>query len=472
MRFSLRFGFPIWVVAFSLLISIGRLHADVPKDLEDIVRGSGLSSADFGVFVCDEHGKEVFALNADKMMTPASLTKILTGAAALEYFTPGEKFTTTLQSEAAVSGGVLQGSLYFKGSGDPAFVSENMWYLVNELTRTGVTLIEGNLIVDDSLFDAERFDPGRDPSRVDRAYDAPIGAASMNWNSINVFVRPGAKAGDAALVFPDPQSGYIKLVNNMKTGGRSAVVNLERIDGKKFDTLRVSGTIPVGSSEIVKYVSVSQPDYWTGEHLREFLRQRGISVKGSVTTGRTPASAKILAKVESRPMFEILSDMMKFSNNFVAEMLTKQFAIKSGKTQGTMSVGLQAISSVLQRRGLSVNDFSLTSPSGLSQKNKIKPRKLAELLSSLRKDFKVFPEYASSFPIGGIDGTLKSRLKGTKAEGRVRGKTGLLSGAIGLAGYAGREDGATLSYVFIYNGGADVAKVWSTFDRMAVALVE
>lgn len=448
------------------------LMADISKDLEQAIKKSGLSAGDFGVYVADDHGQSLYSLNEERLMVPASLTKILTAAAALDYFTPGEKFVTTLQSDGSIVGSSLKGNLYFKGSGDPTFVSENMWYLVNEFTRNQITQIDGSLVVDDLLFDSERFDPGRDPNRVDRAYDAPIGAASMNWNSINVFVRPALKAGDPAMVFADPYSAYIKLINNVKTGGKIPTINLERIDGKTGDTLRVSGNIPVGQNEIVKYASVSKPDYWTGEYLREFLKQRGITVTGSVTVGKTPSSAKVLAKVDGRPMYEILSDMMKFSNNYIAEMLTKHFAIKSGKSQGTMAVGLQAIALSLQKRGLTSADFSLTSPSGLSQKNRIKAKKLGELLISVHKDLKIFPEFASSYPIGGVDGTLKSRLKGTKAEGRVRGKTGLLSGAIGLAGYAGRSDGTTISYVFLYNGGGDVTRVWSLFDQMAVILVD
>lgn len=459
-------------LVFLGVMASGPVCADLTKEIDQVIQSSGLSRADFGIVVLDDHSKELYALNPDRMMVPASLTKIFTAAAALEYFTPGEKFVTELVSSASIKGSTLQGDLTFKGAGDPAFVSENMWYLVNEFTRQGVTTVQGNLVVDDSLFDGERFDPGRDPNRVDRAYDAPIGAASMNWNSINVFVRPGAKSGDPAQVFADPQSGYIRLVNNMKTGGKTATVNLERIDGKGTDTLRVSGTIPVGSPEVVKYASISQPELWTGEHLREFLRQRGIQVTGKVVAGRVASGSRVLAKVESRPMFEILSDMMKFSNNYVAEMLTKQFALKNGQSQGTMKAGLDAINAALRKRGMSASDFTLTSPSGLSQRNRVKPRKLAELLVSIHGDLKIFPEFASSFPIGGIDGTLKSRMKGTKAEGRVRGKTGLLSGAVGLAGYAGRPDGTTVAYVFLHNGSGDVSRIWQTFDRMAVRLVD
>src|SRR5690606_2416139 len=130
-------------------------------------------------------------------------------AGVLQVFTPGSKFETHLMSDAVIKNGVLEGNLYFKGGGDPSFVSEKMWYLVNEFTRNRVKEISGQVIVDDSLFDTERFDLGRDPNRVNRAYDSPIGAASFNWNAVNVFIRPGDKPGAPALVVADPVSPYL-----------------------------------------------------------------------------------------------------------------------------------------------------------------------------------------------------------------------------------------------------------------------
>lgn len=453
-------------------VSRADLSGDLSKALHSEIKKAKVPASDFGIYVADDHGTELFSLNADKLHVPASLTKMMTAVAAIDAFSPGEKFVTSLVSSATINGEVLEGSLYFKGGGDPSFVSEKMWYLVNEFTRAGVREISGDIIVDDTLFDAERIDPGRDPGRVNRAYDAPIGAASFNWNSINVFIRPGKKSGESAQVVADPVSNYIKLISHVTTSGKSASINIQRIDGAKGDTLKVSGNIPAGSDEIVKYVSISKPDLWTGYHLVEFLKQRGINVKGNVSTGKAPANAKVLAKSEGAPLYEILADMLKFSNNYVAEMLTKQLAVKAGSIPATMGAGIQNLNHLMARRGLASSDFTFTSPSGLSQKNKIKPRKLGELLVAVRKDLRAFPEVAAGLPIAGIDGTLKSRMKGTPAEQKVRGKTGLLTGAIGLSGYAARLDGTTLTYVFIYNGAENVLNIWSLFDSMAARLVE
>lgn len=445
----------------------------IAKLLDAEIKKSKVPVADLGLCVLDEHGSEVYGLNQNTMMTPASLTKLLTAAASLQAFTPATKFETLLMSEAPVKNGVLEGNLYLKGGGDPSFVSEKMWYLVNEFTRNRIIEISGQVVVDDSLFDTERFDPGRDPARVNRAYDSPIGAASFNWNAVNVFVRPAEKAGALAYVVADPVSPYMKVDNKVKTtASGAATLTIDRIDGAQTDTVRISGTIPLNSSEIVKYVSVSKPDYWAGYHLVEFLKQRGISVKGGISIGKTPVSASVLAKAESVPMYEILADMLKFSNNYIAEMLTKQLSVKAGAAQGTMSGGLNSLAGYLAKLGINSSDYILTSPSGLSQKNKIKPKKLCDLLYGVKKDLKMFPEIAAGLPLAGVDGTIKSRMKGTKAEGRVRGKTGLLTGAIGLSGYAGRSDGSTLIYVFIYNGDHGNQTIWPLFDAMAARLVE
>lgn len=446
----------------------------IAKALESEIKKSKISNKNLGLSVLDDHGQEVFSVNKSKLMVPASLTKLFTAAVALRVFTPGHKFETHLMSDATVKNNILEGNLYFKGGGDPAFISEKMWYLVNEFTRNNIHEISGSIVVDDTLFDAERFDPGRDPNRVNRAYDAPIGAASFNWNSVNIFIRPGGTIGDLAQVIADPISPYIKLENKIKTvKSGSPQITIDRVDGVQGDTVKISGVVPINQKEIVKYVSVSKPDYWTGYHLIEFLKQRGIIVKGSVTLGKTPANAISLAKSEGQPLYETLADMLKFSNNYIAEMLTKQFAVKNnGNAQGTMAAGLAAMTSHLSKLGLSSGDYTLTSPSGLSQKNQIRPAKLAEVLMRVRKDLRSFPELAAGLPLAGVDGTLKSRMKGTPAEEKVRGKTGLLNGAVGLAGYAGRADGTTLTYVFIYNGEDNYLPVWSLFDSMASRLVE
>jgi serine-type D-Ala-D-Ala carboxypeptidase/endopeptidase (penicillin-binding protein 4) len=451
--------------------------------LQQILDKSGLNKSDLSLYVSS--GSEVWLdLNSDTQRIPASITKLVTAAATLKTFPPGTKFTTQLLSTAPVKKEnqktVLKGDLYLKGGGDPGFVSETMWFLVNNFIRTGITEIEGDIIVDDSRFDRSRFDDSRESIRVERAYDSPTGAMSFNWNSINVFVRPRINVGEPAAVFVDPENDYIDLKSSVKTVSANGKTALEvnRDSNKNGETVKVSGTIAVGASEQVIYRNITQPDLWSGSNLKSFLEQRGVKLKGKIKTGIAPDKAQQLAKSESKPIEHILADMNKFSNNYVAEMLTKnidvqkQFENGGNSKPGRIAGGIEVMKKYLLGLGLKDTDFVLVNPSGLTRENRFSAIGLWKVLSDMNNSFQYQSEFIASLPIAGIDGTLKKRMKETSAERWVRAKTGMLNDVVSLAGFVGRKDGHAIPFVFIYNGKADEAKVRLLFDQLCIALVE
>jgi D-alanyl-D-alanine carboxypeptidase/D-alanyl-D-alanine-endopeptidase (penicillin-binding protein 4) len=163
--------------------------------------------------------------------------------------------------------------------------------------------------------------------------------------------------------------------------------------------------------------------------------------------------------------------MNKFSNNYVAEMLTKQLGSLSS-TPGTIENGVQKMRIYLKDIGIPEKEYVLLSPSGLNRDNQFTAKHFLTVLTAVQKQLKLYPEFLSSLPIAGVDGTLKNRMKGTPAERWVRAKTGYLNSVISLAGFAGRKDGTVVPFVFIFNGSADEAKVRSLFDRLSTILVE
>ncbi len=471
------------------------------RELNQALSKAGLPQRHFGLAVSHsspEGPKSIWAINESQKMIPASLTKIVTAAAVLENLGPGKRLETHLLTTAPVKDGRLEGDLYLRGGGDPGFVSESMWFLVNEFLRSGVKKIYGDIVVDDSLFDSVRFDPSREPGRVDRAYDAPIGAMSFNWNAVNIFIRPGPQPRGPAQVYLDPQNSYLDMVNNTRTQGRGRNLSVKRevmsrsqqgqnqrlglgaktaaanpisqSSDEVYDRFSVSGHIGSNVDEVTIYRNISRPDLWSGHNLVAFLQQRGVEVKGQVRTGTTPSAARSLAKVESKPMSHMVNDLMKFSNNFVAEMLTKGLAahslanrgpngraLASGKRASGASLeqGMQALKDYVLSAGIGADQFNLVNPSGLSRQNQFRPVDLVQLLNHLRDQPSYFPELLSSFPIAGVDGTLQSRFNNSStAKGRIRAKTGLLNGVVGLAGYAPTNDGELLSFAFVYNGPA------------------
>lgn len=361
-----------------------------------------------------------------------------------------------------------------KGGGDPSFVSENMWYLVNAFTRSNIKKIEGDLVVDDSLFDKVRFDSSRQKERVDRAYDAPVGAMSFNWNSVNIFVRSNGK-GNGATVFADPENDYIRLVNKAKTsGGSENKLFVDREDDKKFsgDVIQVAGTIGQGLKEVVIFKNITQPDLWAGANLKSFLAQRGIELTGTVKNGVTPEKADLVADSDSKAIEQIVADMNKFSNNYVAEMLTKNLGTVKKTKDASLSDGMLLINEHVQSLGVPADQFQLESPSGLTRENKMSSFAMWKVLEHLHDDFRVQPEFLTSLPIAGVDGTLKKRMKNSPAERWVRAKTGYLTNVVSLAGYAGIADGRVITFSFIYNGSTDETKIRAFFDNLLIFLVK
>jgi len=462
------FIFVMLLLPFAAQAESKELNARLLK----IIKSYSVPQAQLGLAVIDlgrTPQQMAFGLNENESFIPASVTKIATAAAVLDRLGSSFKFQTTLWSEGAVKNGVLNGDLVLKGGGDAGFVSESLWFLVNELVRTGIKKIDGHILVDDSDFDKVRNDSSRDPERVDRAYDAPVGAMSFNWNSINIFVRP-TQAGKPPQVVLDPITNGYKIDNRAKTVTKAGT-NLDV--SRSGDTVRVSGTIGIGSNEAAVYKNIDDPVEWSGNNLVFFLEQRGISVTGKVKSGKRPEKSTLLAKAESKPVSLHVADMMKFSNNYVAEMLTKNLAAQAGSVPATMDAGMKIIRDHMQNLGIDAKNFTLLNPSGLSRKNRMRAIDLATVLAKQQQHFPTFAEFLSSMPLAGIDGTLKSRMKNSVATGWVRGKTGLLTGVVALAGYAGHKDGSVQAFAFIFNGRAEQGDlVRRLFDQLATELIQ
>ena len=457
----------VWFLCGILFVNVAHGESFTDWTLS-LIKKNKMNPEQFSFYWAKPDGTVILQHRSNVLMLPASISKITTSSATLDYLPPGTKFKTQLKSSAKIADGKLKGTLYLVGGGDPSFVSENMWFLVNTFKRNQIKEITGDICVDDSMFDSVRYDESRESKRVDRAYDAPVGAMSFNWNSMNVFVRP-TEAGKPAQVILDPENDYLVLENSVKTKKSGAAdIQVDRVWNEKTKTeiVKVHGTIGEGQKEAVIFANITQPDLWAGAQLKSFLSQRGIQVNGIVKNCKSDSSMEILAESESKPVEVILSDMNKFSNNFVAEMLTKNIAALTQKP-ATLKAGVDKIQKHLKELGFDLqNDFVILNPSGLTRDNKLTVQAMWKLLLLREKDFSTMPEFMMSLPIAGVDGTLKKRMKGDLTYRQVRAKTGALTGVVALAGYATDETGMPIPFSFIYNGPGDTSRVRSLMDQM------
>jgi serine-type D-Ala-D-Ala carboxypeptidase/endopeptidase (penicillin-binding protein 4) len=167
----------------------------------------------------------------------------------------------------------------------------------------------------------------------------------------------------------------------------------------------------------------------------------------------------------------LVTDMDKFSNNFVAEMLCKHVGLKM-KAPGDIASGMKQIKDLAMSWGISESEYKLINPSGLTRENRLSSRALVKLLEVVHERFDFWPEFLSSLPIGGVDGTLKKRFNSEKMKRHVRAKTGMLDGVVALAGYVGEQKSQPIQFAFLYNGTADEARVRSVMDQIVELLLD
>ena len=452
--------------------------------LDALLAGEGVRAARVGVSVwhLGPGGRRLYGARAEVPLHPASNTKIVTTAAALELLGPAYVHHTDLAVDK-LEGGV-SGELYLIGGGDPRFVGESLWSLVEDARLAGLKTVKGDLIVDESFFGPEHEAPGYADKDQDTAYRAPSGATTLNWNAVTVKLKPG-RLGEAPVVELYPDGDYAEIVNTASTTKgdkeRLTVVatGVDAPGGSRRTRLAIGGTIGASSRGATVRKRIDDPALFTGHAARKWLGRAGITVKGKVRVGAAPGKRRRLGRVESRPMAMLAADVNKFSNNIMAEHLMRTLGREKGGA-GDWNAGREVVSTWL-RKSVGIDGFTYRNGSGLFGDTAFSADHLVAILRHVHGRRPALPEFAASLAIGGVDGTLRKRLRDLP-RGAVRAKTGTLDGVICLAGYVTLKDGSEAAFAFLTNDvrGApwriwkaqdDLVRVLAGFDPGSVEVV-
>jgi D-alanyl-D-alanine carboxypeptidase/D-alanyl-D-alanine-endopeptidase (penicillin-binding protein 4) len=418
------------------------------------VLGSGaLSGTRTGVLVQDvATGEVVFGRDADVLLNPASNVKLVTTAAVLARLGPGYRFATEFLVDGGGPGSPSVKALHVRGKGDPTLVSERLWAIAGELAHQGLRRV-GDLVLDESFFDGERTGPGFDQEDGDRSYLAPAGALSLDWNTVAVHVAPGERRGARARVELEPASDFLELQNKATTGSARAARSLEvvSVPGASRQRVTVTGRIPLGSRTQVVRRRVDEPALQLGHVLKRYLALRGVSVTGKVRLGPVPRTARLVHVAESEPLADVVRRLNKTSNNFVAEQLVKALGAEVKGAPGSWAKGIAVAEEVLAELGVPRGAYVMKNGSGLNDTNRFSARQLVTVLRAMWGRFPLAAEYVGSLPVAGRDGTIRWRMEGSAAAGRLRAKTGTLQGVTGLSGYVETAGGRTLAFAVLVN---------------------
>ena len=432
------------------------------SDLSSIFGANVMAQAQWGVEVRSlDSGRTLFALNANKLLMPASNMKIVTLAAAAGTLGWDYRFSTTLETAAPIEAGVLAGDLVVRGTGDPTINTRNGraaqvfddWASV--LKAAGISRIDGNIVGDDNAFDDAWLGGGWAWDYLQYDYAAPVGALEYDEDFANLVVTPGAREGDPAFVDLTPGSG-LRVFNRAITGPPGSTTALDYVRHLEEPVLEVSGTVPRGAAPLTREVAVVNPTIFFVQALRDALIARGIEVTGRAVDGDdlvplvAPADRRVLARSDSPPLFEIATVLMKVSQNLYAETLLKALGAAQGGL-GTTEGGRVTTRALLASWGIPESSYVQMDGSGLSRYDYVTADMLVTILSRLYADEPHRAVFLATFPVAGKDGTMDKRLKRTRAEGNAMVKTGSISNVRTLSGFVRTRDGEMLALSILAN---------------------
>ncbi len=410
-----------------------------------------------GVLVVSlQTGETWFELNAEKALTPASTTKLLTSYSALVLFGADYRIPTVLYSNSPVaSDGTLNGDLFVKGHGDPLLTVNDIDRLVDRLADRGLKRVTGSVIGDGSYFDGltERMIYSGD---ADHVVDLPpVAGLGVGGNMVTVIASAPRTAGEPVRVRTKPPSSGFRIVNSAKSVRGKSTKNLAirvEVDDAGDMVVRVSGTLGRNKSRSRRF-EIDDPASVVAGMIYDRLESRGISVAGRVGSGVTPGSAVELASI-FRPLDMLLQPIMKKSHNFYAEHLFKMIGGASGVGSGkpTAASARGTIVECLRAGSAPVDNLVVNDGSGLSRRNLIAPATLVATLEAARHNPLLYTSLFGAMSIAGIGGTLRKRMRGTPAAGNLRGKTGTLRNVSSLCGYVETADGEPLAFSIVMNG--------------------
>ncbi len=395
---------------------------------------------------------------ADVPMQPASTMKLLTAIVALDRLGPAHRGSTELRSAAPLTGGILQGDLVLRGGADPELGVAQFWQMLVDLKQAGVTRIEGDLLLDRTLFRPARLDIGVPPfdDEMEFQYNVIPDALALAGNLLPLEIRSGPDGISASTV---PPLAGIDIISRMAVSStpckdwdsvwKPALVQRDGLAGRT--RIELQGGFPSGCTQRTGLQLLDRNEL--AERLfRSLWQGLGGTWTGQVREAAAPEGARTLVKRVSRPWGEVLRPMMKTSDNPVTRLLFLQLGVPfmAANPQATTSeLAAADVRRWLAEHAIVDAGLVLDNGSGLSRSERITPRQLASMLSVAWQGPRA-ADLLMSLPVAGEDGSVRP-LKDSPAAGWARLKPGTLRNVVALAGYVRDERGQPWAVAMMVN---------------------
>ena len=391
--------------------------------IDRTISNSGINKGAVAVSVKDVNsGKTVYKFNDTKPSVPASTLKIVTLNAALDTLGRDYEFTTKLYKNT-------DNELFLKLGADPFLTSSNLNKLFNSAKNKNI--IEPKTVyIDDFIFDSVEWGEGWQWDDDLNPLMPKYSSHNIDGNMLNIVVAPTTKGAPANIY---TTKFYPETFMNLVTTGNLNDVKFSRNNNISPDIITAEGTI---KKQITKQIPVNHPKRYFILRTEDAIRNAKIEYYSSFPQKKTPASNIYLIDEIKHPISDAVVEILKNSNNFVAETVFKAAGAKFVNNTGSFNNSQKMLNAYFDKIGLDHSTVRIVDGSGVSKNNMVTADFMTEFLLKMSKS----EEFKNSLPTAG-EGTLSSRMLYFK--NNLRAKTGTHCSESALAGYITAQSGKT-----------------------------
>jgi len=440
------------------------------RRIDRILEDPALTRAHIGLTIqVAETGEVLYERNGEKRFTPASNAKLVTGAVGLAVLGPDYRWKTRLVADGPIKNGILEGNLWIVGGGDPALERDELRAWVKHLQMAGIQHIKGDVIGDDRVFTQPIWGAGWMWDDLYAGWSAGVSGLQLAPNTVSAAVVPGAGLGDATELVLRAEGPALPIRNRVRTGAPGSDVRLQFIPPAGGGDVELRGWVPLGPDSVRLYLAAPHPTLYLLDWMRRLISGVDIKVEGKYRRALEDDGFEEefwAHSSVSSPFSRVLGDMMKPSDNQMAESILRTIGVEEGDA-GSPDEGISVVESMLSNWGIEPGAIDLVDGSGMSRYNEVTPNGIARMLRAVwrHEDFKTF---FLGLPVAGVDGTMRSRLVATPGYDNVHAKTGSMTSVRAVSGYLLDGSGETLLFSLLLNGYASSGSVAVAMEDLLI----
>ncbi len=430
-----------------------RAQDDVAESIHGALEAAGIRPDDYGLVVrpLGSIGLTVDH-NPDVPFNPASTMKLVTTHAAIGLLGVDYRWVTSVYTNGRVEDGTLHGDLIIKGGGDPKLVIEDLTEIVAKLRAGGLVRIKGDLLIDDSIYEAT---PDRTPAfdgGDTQPYNVAPYAALVNFKATRFIVNPRKRT-----ITLDPPLADVKIENKVRVlNGRCRRagngVHVEEAGTEARPVIRLVGALVGACGEQNFYASVLSHRQFVHGLFKAAWTSSGGRLDGVTRIVAGAGKGEPFYQWHSpRTLADVVRDVNKFSNNVMARMLMLQMGAQIVHQPASVDHGRAIVRQFYGAKKLAMRSLVLENGSGLSRDERISASDLTDVLLDAARGPNA-STFEESLPQVGIDGTMRLRLRRDPVAGKAFVKTGTLNHVKAIAGYVTASSGVTYAVTLLING--------------------